>query len=53
MKVKSLFGEKLEVVNIGVNLFAEALKQQGVIVAQVAWRPPLNQEIENLLRKVL
>ncbi len=53
MQKKNLFEERLVVINIGVSLFAENLKAQGVQVGQVLWRPPIDKEILNLLRKVL
>jgi hypothetical protein len=35
-----LLPEPLEVINVGADLFADALAAQGVTVARVAWRPP-------------
>jgi hypothetical protein len=36
----SLFAEDLEVVNVGLDIFARTLSRQGVTVHQAAWRPP-------------
>lgn len=49
----NLFDKKLVVLSIGVKLFAESLQQQGVKVARVAWRPPVDRKTDELLRKVL
>jgi len=35
-----LFEQPLQVINIGLDSFAEALRRQGVEVAEVDWRPP-------------
>ena len=47
--------KKLKVVNIGLQTFAEALRVQGVTVAQVNWRPPrkLDSEMKNILDDLL
>jgi hypothetical protein len=34
-----LFGAELKVVNVGVDLFADALAARGVAVSRVDWRP--------------
>jgi hypothetical protein len=47
----SLLQEKVKVVNIGLELFAESLKQQGVETAHVAWQPPARGDSE--LMKIL
>jgi hypothetical protein len=36
-----LFGSELKVVNVGVDLFADALAARGVPVSRVDWRPPV------------
>ena len=36
----SLFSEKLQVINIGLDGFGQALQEQGVPVAMMDWRPP-------------
>jgi len=38
--VSGLIGAQLTVINVGLSLFAESLRQQGIEVAQVDWRPP-------------
>ena len=35
-----LLNEPPRVINVGVGLFAEQLREQGVWVVEVAWRPP-------------
>lgn len=44
-------GQPLCVVNVGIDLFAETLKQQSVEVVQVQWTPPATQDedLMNLL----
>ncbi len=53
VKTLDLFQGKVVVVNVGVKHFADSLKAQGVETAQVAWRPPINKKLSDLLRKVL
>jgi deoxyribodipyrimidine photolyase-like uncharacterized protein len=53
VKTLDLFKGKISVVNVGVKHFADSLKAQGVETAQVAWRPPINKKLSDLLRKVL
>jgi len=50
-----LFGQTLSVVNIGIDLFAETLRQQSVDVIQVQWSPPAtqNEDLMNLLDSLL
>ncbi|MBS0960365.1 MULTISPECIES: hypothetical protein [Acetobacter] len=50
-----LFGQTLSVVNIGIDLFAETLRQQSVDVVQVQWSPPAtqNEDLMNLLDSLL
>ena len=40
MTVPDLFAGPLRVVNLGLELFAETLAADGVIVVHVDWRPP-------------
>ena len=49
-----LLESPLEVVNVGVDLFAETLHQQGVPVHRVSWSPPAggNKEAARLLSKL-
>lgn len=44
-----LFGQELVCVNLGVEVFAQALTDQGVRCAQVEWKPPADGD-ERLLR---
>lgn len=53
MENGSLFKGKISVVNVGVKHFADSLRAQGVETVHVAWRPPVNKKISDLLRKVL
>jgi hypothetical protein len=45
----------LRVINIGLELFSEALTAQGVTVAQVAWAPPAqgDQELIDILADLM
>ena len=54
-KISKLFNSELKVINIGLDLFKDALERQGVIVAQVAWEKPfrLEKEYEDILAKIL
>ncbi len=36
----NIFEDELQVINIGLEGFAETLRSQGVEVVQVDWRPP-------------
>jgi FdrA protein len=38
--VSGLIGAQLTVINVGLSVFTESLRQQGIEVAQVDWRPP-------------
>jgi Protein of unknown function (DUF1116) len=40
-RINTLFGQPLRVANVGLDLFADALDQQGVATARVDWRPPV------------
>lgn len=37
---KELLGQQLQVVNIGLEMFAEALRQHHVPLVHLDWRPP-------------
>lgn len=39
-RVTELFGQELQVINVGLTLFAEALQRQGVKLVSLDWRPP-------------
>ena len=47
--------EKLRVVNIGLQSFADAISMQNAKVTQLDWRPPVEQskEVEDLLDLLL
>lgn len=40
MSVVEFLGSNMRAVNVGLPLFADALREQGVEVVQVKWRPP-------------
>ena len=40
MEQKNILEETLSVVNIGLEGFAEDLREEGIEVVQVDWRPP-------------
>ena len=54
-KILKLFSSELKVINIGLELFDEALKTQNVNSVQVSWQPPpkLEKEYEDILSKML
>lgn len=53
-KLASLFDKPLNVVNIGLDGFAQELAQQGVKVTRLDWRPPAegDAELAELLSKL-
>ena len=53
--VNELLQRKIEVVNIGVEDFAETLQDQGVRVVHVSWSPPAggDPEMMQILEKLL
>jgi hypothetical protein len=50
-----LFSSELKVINIGLELFNDALKAQGVNSVQVSWQPApkLEKEYEDILSKIM
>ena len=54
-KILRLFSSELNVINIGLEIFNDALKAQGVNVVQVSWQPlpKLEKEYEDILSKML
>ncbi len=54
-KILKLFRSELKVINIGLEVFYEDLKAQGVNVVQVSWQqqPKLEKEYEEILSKIL
>jgi len=53
--ILKLFASELKVVNIGLEIFRDALEAQGVDVVQVSWHVPvkLEKEYEDILSKIL
>lgn len=51
----NLLRQKPQVINIGLELFSDALKQQNAKVVHVAWRPPAdgNAKLIKMLNKLL
>jgi hypothetical protein len=43
---KDLIKKEMMVINIGLELFAESLEEQGVKVAHVDWSPPAGGDAE-------
>ena len=54
-KILDLFTSELKVINVGLELFRDELKEQGVKVTHVAWQPlpKLEKEYEDILSKIL
>jgi hypothetical protein len=54
-KKKLLLNSDLRVINIGMNIFYDALKVQNVIVIQVDWKPGpvLDKLSEEILSKIM
>lgn len=54
-KIMKMLTSELKVINIGLEIFKDALEQQGVSVAQVSWQKPLKleKEYEDILSKIL
>lgn len=50
-RIADLFEQELVVINIGVALFGEAIKRQGIKVCQVNWSPPaeIDKEMHDIL----
>ena len=55
VKASKLFGSPLRVINIGLDVFYQALKEQGAEAVQVSWKPPvkLEKEYKDILDKIL
>lgn len=53
--ILKLFRSELKAINIGLELFKDALEDQSVNVAQVSWQKPpkLEKEYEDILSKIL
>ena len=54
-KTDTLLHGELKVINVGLTLFADSIKAQGVRVAHVAWQPPASgkAELADLLKDLL
>jgi hypothetical protein len=52
---KALLDSELNVVNVGLEIFFNALKLQDINVIDVSWSPPakLDKETEDILDKIL
>jgi len=53
--ILKLLHSELKVINIGLEIFKDALENQGVSVVQVSWQKPpsLEKEYEDILSKIL
>jgi len=53
--ILKLLRSELKVINVGLELFKEALEDQSVSVAQVSWQKPpkLEKDYEDILAKIL
>lgn len=53
--ILKLFRSELKVINVGLELFKDALEDQSVSVAQVSWQKPLKleKEYEDILSKII
>jgi hypothetical protein len=47
-EIGGLFGVRLKAINVGLPLFADALRQQGVEVVEVDWQPPAGGDTDLL-----
>jgi uncharacterized UPF0146 family protein len=47
--------ENRKVLNIGLSLFAEELRRQGIDVVEVDWSPPpeIEEDLKDILNKLL
>jgi hypothetical protein len=54
-KILKLFSSELRVINIGLELFNDALKAQGVDSVQVSWQPApkLEKEYDDILQRIM
>lgn len=53
-KITKLFGRELTIINMGLETFADNLKDQKKTVLQMDWRPPAggNEKMIALLKKL-
>ncbi len=54
-KVMELFKSELKVINIGIEIFYNALLDQGIKAVHITWQPPpkLEKEYRDILSKIL
>ena len=52
--MRSILKQKLKVINLGIEIFADDLKRQGVEAVSVDWQPPAggDEELLRLLEKL-
>ena len=55
VEAKKLFDAELKVINVGLDIFYDALQMQNVKVVHVNWKPApkLEKETEDILDKIL
>lgn len=55
VKNKDLLNSELQVINLGIDLFYNSLKRQGIKVIHVDWKPVpmLDPKLEHILSKIL
>lgn len=55
MESKEIINKKLEIINVGILNFYEALVSQKADVVQVNWKPPSekDEEIDSILSRIL
>lgn len=55
MGKKDLLNSKLNVINLGLDIFFQSLRDQSINAIQVDWRPStkLDKETEDILSKIL
>ena len=53
-EMRSILKQKLKVINLGIEIFADDLKRQGVEVVSIDWQPPAggDEELLRLLEKL-
>jgi len=54
-QARKIFDEELKVINVGLHIFYEELKRQGVKAVQVNYQPPpkLERELKDKLEELL
>ncbi|MBN1314613.1 MAG: hypothetical protein JXA42_04070 [Anaerolineales bacterium] len=55
IKQEPVIKQQIKVINVGIELFAESLQEQGVEVVHVTWEPPAkgDPELMNILSELL